>query len=528
MNRLRFGTAGVRAEVGLGYDRLNVLNVIAIAQGVYRSLEKDGGVRRVVVGYDARVDSEKFAVAIAAVFERKGVEVCLFSKHVPTPFVAYGVLLKSADVGFCVTASHNPMRDNGVKVYWRDGIQVRPDVAGRIEEAIKGNSRPWEEYVLERGGLGEGLIDPLEEVESEYYHAIVNTVGRCSKEENAEMEGVVYTACHGVGWEYVDRMFKAFGLPKVVPCAEQCKPDPKFPTLPFPNPEEKGALDLAVKTARERGLRLVLANDPDADRLGAAEIEREGNVKVFTGNEIALLFADYLSGKREGEDMGKYAVVASTVSSKIIASMGKNRGFVFKEALTGFKWLSREAVDLEEDGKIVFLTYEEALGYNITRNIVRDKDGVSATAVFAEMAGVLYRSGSTLSKRLDELIDECGVHLSKSGYFRTSSASATVKQIFDSARERGLPSQLGQAVVKSVRDATYGTDTGEEDGKSYLAGDTQNQFLTFRCGRNESEEGDHPLIIHLRNSGTGKDFHTFNYALPKPYSFAPIASLIVL
>lgn len=521
----------MRAEVGLGYDRLNVLNVIAIAQGVFKLLEVDGGVRSVVVGYDARVDSEKFAVVIAAVFERMGVEVFLFSKYVPTPFVAYGVLLKGADAGFCVTASHNPMRDNGVKVYWRDGIQVRPDVAGKIEEAIKGNSRPWGEYVLERGGLGEGVSDPLGEVEREYYPAIVNAVRRCSKEENAKMESVVYTACHGVGWEYVDRMFEAFGMPKVVPCTEQCEPDPKFPTLRFPNPEEKGALDLAVKTARERGLRLVLANDPDADRLGAAEIGKEGNVKLFTGNEIALLFADYLSGEREDEDMGKYAVVASTVSSKIIASMGKNRGFMFREALTGFKWLNREAVDLEEGGKTVLLTYEEALGYNITRNIVRDKDGVSATAVFAEMAGVLYRSGSTLSKRLDELIDECGVHLSKNGYLKTSNNSATVKQIFDNARERGLPSKLGQAVVKSVRDATRGTDTGEDDGKSYLVGDTQNQFLTFRCSRNESDEGDHPLIIHLRNSGTGKDLIRVRNALKctfsQPYGFTFTTLLVV-
>lgn len=504
VNRLRFGTAGVRAEVGLGYNRLNVLSVIAVAQGVLKVLEAEGRVQRVIVGYDARVDSEKFAVVIGAVFKSKGIELCLFSKHVPTPFVAYGVLLKSADVGFCVTASHNPAKDNGVKVFWRDGVQVRPDIAEKVEAAAKENSKPWMEYALERSGLGEGVFDPLEEVKKEYYPAIMNAVARRSKIENAGMEGVVYTACHGVGWEYVDPMFEAFGLPRVVPCKEQCEPDPKFPTLPFPNPEEKGALDLAVKTAKEKGLRLVLANDPDADRFGAAEIGKEGDVKVFTGNEIALLLADYLSGERENEHMENYAVVASTVSSRIIASMGKKRGFVFREALTGFKWLNKEAIDMEESGKTVLLTYEEALGYNITRNIVRDKDGVSAAAVFAEMAGAIYRSEGTLAKRLDELLDECGVHLSKNGYLKTSTASATVKQIFEGARERGLPTQLGQAFVRSVRDVTYGTDSGNEDGKSQLSGDTQNQFLTFRCSRDNSDEADYPLVIHLRNSGTGK------------------------
>lgn len=503
-NRLRFGTAGMRAEVGLGYDRLNVLNVVAVAQGVLAVLRKDGGVNNgIVVGYDARYDSEKFAVAIAAVFDEADVAVRLFPRPVPTPFVAFAAVSMECDAAFCVTASHNPAKDNGIKVFWRDGIQIRSDVAGKVEAAVRENARPWKRYPLERFALSARVVDPMPDVEKPYYAKMTRALRRRTAIENGATPPVVYTACHGVGHEYIDRMFAAFGLPATVPCEEQCKPDPAFPTLPFPNPEEKGALDMAVETARKSGVRLVLANDPDADRLGAAELSYPGGeVRVFTGNDIAILLTDYLSAGREGEDMSKYAVVASTVSSKICASMARKRGFVFREALTGFKWLNKVAVDLE--GKTVLLTYEEALGFNVTKNILRDKDGVSAAAVFAEMAGAIFESGSSLSRRLNELLDECGVHLSKNGYFRTSSSSATTTEIFEKARERGLPRTLGKAVVMSVRDLTQGTDTAEPDGKAKLPCDPRSQFVTFRCGRDESTPADDPsLIIHLRGSGTG-------------------------
>ena len=166
--------------------------------------------------------------------------------------------------------------------------------------------------------------------------------------------------------------------------------------------------------------------------------------------------------------MQNYAVVASAVSSKICASMARKRRFEFHEALTGFKWLNKNALDLETERKTVILCYEEALGFNVTQNIVRDKDGISAAAVFAEIAGVIHDSGSTLAQRLEELMDECGVHLSKNGFYKTTSISATTTEVFDKARVRGFPRDLGGAVVKTVRDLTKGTDTSEEAVKARL------------------------------------------------------------
>lgn len=507
-NRLRFGTAGVRAKVGLGYDRLNVLNVIGVAQGVLAVLRKKRALEKgIVIGYDARYDSERFAIAIATVFDDCDIPVCLFSRPVPTPFVAYAILKLDCNAAFCVTASHNPPKDNGVKVFWGDGIQIRPAEAKLIEDAIRENACPWKTYSsFERSTLSDRVLDPMSQIERPYYRTITSALRRRTDEENGKTNPVVYTACHGVGHKYINEMFEAFGLPRVIPCEAQCEPDPAFPTLPFPNPEETGALDLATATARKCGARVIIANDPDADRLGAAELQHErAEVRVFTGNEIAILLADYLSKGLEGGDMQNYAVVASTVSSKICASMARKRGFEFHEALTGFKWLNKKALDLETEGKTVLLCYEEALGFNVTQNIVRDKDGISAAAVFAEMAGVIHDSGSTLTQRLEELMDECGVHLSKNGYYKTTSTSATTTEVFDKARARGFPRDLGGAVVKTVRDLTKGTDTGEEDGKARLPSDPSSQFVTLRCSRDSDlSSSDAPLVIHLRGSGTGK------------------------
>lgn len=507
VNRIRFGTAGVRAEVGLGYDRLNIMNVIAVAQGVLAMLRKNGALAKgIVVGYDARYDSERFAICIATVFDCAGVPVWLFAQPVPTPFVAFATLQLGCDTAFCVTASHNPPRDNGVKVFGRDGIQIRPTEANLTENSIRENSRPWRSYPsFERSTLSENVKDPTSRIEEPYYQTMTSKLRRRSYDENAKTEPVVYTACHGIGYKYIEKMFKSFGLPNVVPCEAQCEPDPAFPTLPFPNPEEQGALDLAIETARSCGARLVIANDPDADRLGACEMKGKGaTARIFSGNEIAILLCDYLSSAHESVDMSKYAVVASAVSSKICASMAKTRGFEFHEALTGFKWLNKTAVDLEAAGKIVLLCYEEALGFNVTQNEVRDKDGVSAAAVLSEMAGALYESGNTLTNRLEQLMDECGVHLSKNGYLKTSEKGSNTSEVFDKARARGFPDHLGDAKVKSIRDLTKGTDTAEGDGKARLPSDPRSQFVTFRCGGMTSAPSDEvPLIIHLRGSGTG-------------------------
>lgn len=496
--RLRFGTAGIRAPQGPGYDRINTLVLIGVAQALLRVSSVVS--KPLVIGYDARHNSRKYAVVLADVFKQAGAKVLLFFKPVPTPFVAYAVLKKNCALGLCVTASHNPPADNGLKVFHSDGIQIRPGFASRVERVLPECSRPLKTYALTHADLGP-VEDPFDEITESYYEQAAKLSLRPI--QNSE-SFVVYTACHGIGYPYILDMFKRFNLPKPIPCEEQCEPDPAFPTLPFPNPEEAGALDLAVQTASQiRGARVVLANDPDADRLGVAEVFESGAYRRFTGDEIALLFVDYMTTAQSNEDMTKFATVASAVSSKVLAALGEKRGFTFREALTGFKWLNKEAVTLEEEGKTVLLTYEEALGYNVTRNLVRDKDGISAAALFAELAGHTYESGKTLSARLEEVYEEIGVHMSHNGYLRTSQKSPSTSSIFESARKEGWPPVLGKAIVKSVRDLTYGTDTAEPDGKARLPRDMSSQFLTFRCEGDDSISSGSSLIIHFRGSGTG-------------------------
>ena len=198
-----------------------------------------------------------------------------------------------------------------------------------------------------------------------------------------------------------------------------------------------------------------------------------------------------------------YAVVASAVSSNICASIARKRGFEFHEALTGFKWLNKNALDLETEGKTVLLCYEEALAFNVTLNIVRDKDGIFVAAVFAKISGVTHDSGSMLTQRLEDLMDECGVLLSKNSFYKTTSISATTTEVFYKARVRGFQRDLGGAIVKTVRDLTKGTDTSEEDGKARLPSDPSRQFVTLRCSRDRDlSSSDAPLVNHLRGSGT--------------------------
>lgn len=503
-SRLRFGTAGLRAEIGPGYDRFNSLVVLAAAQALARVSRPTS--RVVVVGHDARAQSRKFAVLVADVFRQYGAQVRLFSRPVPTPWVAFAVLKFNAAIGLCVTASHNPPKDNGLKVFWNDGIQIRPHIAQKVESIVKDCARPWHTYALTDEQLPP-LPDPYQEVTDAYLSAI--TTALSNPMPHLKKPKIVYTACHGVGTPFVQQIFERFQLPPLILVKEQCTPDPMFPTLPFPNPEEKDALDLAIETAKTHNAQIILANDPDADRLGVAEIAQDGSIRIFNGDEIALLFADYLTVSAS-EDLVNCAVVASTVSSKILASMARKRGFTFREALTGFKWINKVALDLEHEGKTVLLSYEEAIGYNVTRNIVRDKDGVSASAVFAQLAAFVYNQKKTLVQRMRELVQECGPHISNNGYYRASSESPTTTAIFEAARSRGLPKRLGSAVVTSVRDLTYGTDTAEEDGKSLFPCSSASQFLTFRCSKEGDSRDACPLIIHLRGSGTGKILHCTN------------------
>lgn len=515
--RLRFGTAGIRGKMGGGWMCMNLVTVVGAMQGVLRVLEEQGSEeadksRGVIVGYDGRRESERMAKVCAAACVECGMRVGLFGGMVPTPVVGYAVKKEQALAGIVITASHNPKDDNGFKVFWSDGCQILPSVAKKIEKAIRQNEKPWKNYEKEVAGdemrLNEYLVwDPKEDTLRSYVEDATRCLRTRDPKQNSKCKPAIYTALHGVGKPIIEAMFSSFGLPPCIPVAEQMDPDPTFPTLKKPNPEEKGALDMALKLAEKKGIQLVLANDPDADRLGVAEYDLvEQSATVFTGDQIALLLADHLWKNRGEMPSSEYAMIASAVSSKILQAMADKEGFEFREALTGFKWLSHTALDLKP--KEVLLTYEEALGYMIG-SVVQDKDGITAAAVMAETAANLYEQGTLLKQRLDTLFDRYGHHIGLNGYLTLPPEGPELGKVFDAARDRGFPGSFGDLKVVSIRDLTRGTDSGSKDEKALLPKDSSSQFLTFRClAKNPSadcsdgKKSELPATISLRGSGT--------------------------
>jgi phosphomannomutase len=340
----------------------------------------------VVIGYDARHGSADFAADSAAVLAGAGLDARLLPAPLPTPVLAHAVRLLGAAAGVMVTASHNPPRDNGYKVYAADGAQIVPPVDAEIEAAIDAVG-PLSTVPMAYGYavLGDEVL--------ESYLSAVATVPRTPHRRLR----TVHTALHGVGDAVVGLAFARAGFDPPVPVPEQADPDPDFPTVSFPNPEEPGALDLALDLARRTGADLLLASDPDADRCAVA-VPTEAGWRALTGDELGVLLADHLI--RTGRT-GTYAT--TIVSSSLLGTLCQARGVPFAETLTGFKWIVRAADDLAYG-------YEEALGYCVLPEAVRDKDGISAALLAADLAAALKAEGRTLSDRLDELAAEFGVH----------------------------------------------------------------------------------------------------------------------
>jgi phosphomannomutase len=388
---LTFGTAGLRGVVRAGPNGMNRTVVRRTSAGIASWLNARGrGGSVVVIGHDARHGSAVFAQDCAGVFAAAGFDTRLLPGVVPTPVLAYAVLKLDAEVGVMVTASHNPARDNGYKVYGPNGAQIVGPVDTEIEAAIRtvGAARaiPLEPTFTR---LDKGILDS-------YVDAVARLVG-----PPAAPVRVVHTAMHGVGTAVVARVFAQAGYGAPISVPEQAEPDPDFPTVAFPNPEEKGALDLALNLAREESADLVVASDPDADRCAiAVPFPSAGGPiwRALTGDELGVLLADTLmrNGRR-----GTYAT--TIVSSSLLEKMARRRGFPYVATLTGFKWITRAADDL------VF-GYEEALGYAVAPHLVRDKDGISAGLMATELAAQLRASGSSIPQRLDEIAAEFGRH----------------------------------------------------------------------------------------------------------------------
>ncbi|MFI6287120.1 phospho-sugar mutase [Streptomyces sp. NPDC051018] len=395
---LQFGTAGLRGELGAGPLRMNRAVVIRAAAGLAAFLKARGrGDGLVVIGYDARHKSADFARDTAAVMVAAGLRAAVLPRPLPTPVLAFAIRHLGAVAGVEVTASHNPPRDNGYKVYLGWGY---PDPAAPAGSQIV--SPADGEIAAEIAAIGS--LDGVPRADSgwdtlgdEVLDAYLARTDAVLTEGSPRTARVVYTAMHGVGKEVLTAAFARAGFPAPVLVAEQAEPDPDFPTVAFPNPEEPGAMDLAFATARAARPDIVIANDPDADRCAVAVPGPDGGWRMLSGDEVGALIAVHLvrSGAR-----GTFA--ESIVSSSLLARIAGAAGLPYAQTLTGFKWIAR--VEGLRFG------YEEALGYCVDPDGVRDKDGITAALLVAELASVLKERGRTLTDLLDELAVEHGLH----------------------------------------------------------------------------------------------------------------------
>jgi phosphomannomutase len=440
---LTFGTAGLRGPLRAGPNGMNRTVVRRAAAGVAAWLTAHGHAGRpVVVGYDARHGSLDFARDSAAIFTAAGFRACLMPRTLPTPVLAFAVQHLRAAAGVMVTASHNPPQDNGYKVYADDGAQIVPPSDSEIEAAIRAVA----------SARAIPLSDAYPTLDESIVTAYVDSVCALIKPGPRDLR-IVHTAMHGVGTEVLRTVLAQAGFTDVLSVPQQAEPDPEFPTVSFPNPEEPGALDLALALAAEHRADIVLANDPDADRCAVAPLFPDGTRRMLRGDEVGVLLADALL--RKGV-RGTYAT--TIVSSSMLGALAARHGVGYAETLTGFKWISRAAPDLA-------FGYEEALGYAVAPDLVRDKDGVSAALLVAELAAALKAQGSSLPQRLDELAAEYGRYATDQVSIRVDDL-AVIGQIMAHVRAVPPAALLGRATsVQELLPATDGVRWRFENGR---------------------------------------------------------------
>jgi phosphomannomutase len=435
---LQFGTAGLRGPIGPGPSCMNRAVVGRTAAGLVAYM-KERGMHRVVIGRDARYGSEDFTEESAQIFSGAGFEVFVLPRPLPTPVLAFATHDLNCDLGVMVTASHNPPQDNGYKVY------VGPTADG-IEYAASQIINPTDGFIASKIDAVKTLRDQPrssnwnvlgEEVIEKY---IARTAALAPRPGSLK---IVYTAMHGVGTETLESVFRKAGFPDLILVSEQAKPDPDFPTVAFPNPEEPGAIDLALSKAREVGADLVIANDPDADRCAAAVNDPNGGWRMLRGDELGVIFGEWIA---RSHSHGSFA--NSIVSSSALRKIAAHYVIDFKEVLTGFKWLAK----IED----LAFGYEEAIGYAVDSEAVNDKDGISAALFLAQIATDLKVQGKTLVDLLDEVWARHGFHGTEQISIRVSDMSRITELL--AGLRRNPPAQIAGRSVSSVDDLAAPTD----------------------------------------------------------------------
>ena len=429
---LQFGTAGLRGPIGAGPSCMNRAVVGRTAAGLAAYM-KQRGMKKVVIGRDARYGSEDYTQESAEILSGASMDVYILPRPLPTPVLAYATSSLKADIGIMVTASHNPPQDNGYKVYIgpkADGIEY---AASQIINPTDGLIAKEIEAVTSLKTLPRGDKWTVlgEEVITEYIQRTIKLAPRPGDIK------VVYTAMHGVGTEIVQRVFNHAGFATLILVDEQCTPDPDFPTVAFPNPEEPGAIDLALAKARDFGADLVIANDPDADRCAAAINDPKVGWRMLRGDELGVIFGEWIARTKPTGTMGN-----SIVSSSALRKIAAHYGVDFKEVLTGFKWLAK----IED----LAYGYEEAIGYAVDSETVNDKDGVSAALFLTQIAMDLKRDGLTLSNLLDDIWERHGFHGTEQISIRVSDMSAITRLL--AGLRTNPPTEIAGRKVESIDD----------------------------------------------------------------------------
>lgn len=468
-----------------GFACMNALTIIQASQGLARFLRNKHphiSSSGVVIGHDARHNSAKFAGLAANAFIAEKIPVWAYNGPCITPAVPFGVTHLHAAAGVMVTASHNPAQDNGYKVYFQNGAQINAPIDTEIAQSIEENLAPWPGAWNELE-LGEYLdLDAYDRVLPEYITAVEN-FSKSTVLQWKSPKPFVYTPLHGVGGLVFPSICRSVGINDFTIVAKQGALDPDFPTVPFPNPEEAGSLEMATQTADREGKSLIVANDPDADRFAAAE-KLDDSWFMFTGNHVGVLLASHVFDALEAQGRASdIAVLSSTVSTGMLEKMAVARGFHFQECLTGFKWMANVAQDLEREGFTVPFAFEEALGYMFP-SVCYDKDGIAAAMVFLAAEARWRNQGFTIYGKLQQLFQTFGYHETLNNYFRSPNPQTTMT-LFRGIRNGSYQTEqrLGSFKILRWRDVTEGYDSGTADKKSTLPVDSSSQMLTLWLDR---------------------------------------------
>jgi len=462
---LKFGTAGLRGVLGAGSNRMNIYVVRQATQGLANWVKTQGGNQLVAISYDSRINSDVFAKTAACVLAANGIKVRIYDALMPVPALSFATRYYEANAGIMVTASHNPAKYNGYKAYGPDGCQMTDEAADIVYAEIqKTDILTGAKLISFEEGLEKGLIEYVgDDCKEALYDAIKARSVRPGICKTAGLK-LVYSPLNGSGLVPVMRVLQDIGIDNITIVPEQQYPDGNFPTCPYPNPEIFEALRLGLELAEKTGADLMLATDPDADRVGIAMKCPDGTYELVSGNEVGVLLLDYISAARieNGTMPDKAVAVKSIVSTPLADAVAANYGVELRSVLTGFKWIGDQIANLEAAGEVdrFIFGFEESYGY-LAGPYVRDKDAIIGSMLICEMAAYYRSIGSSIKQRLEEIYAKYGRYLNKVDSFEFPGLSGMDKMagIMDDLRKNPPAEIAGYAVVK-VTDYKKSEETG--------------------------------------------------------------------